>query len=273
MNVIQTIDNKVIDNTETLLIMALQSNKDVYRGDQTHSVNINGGLVEVIDTGDAIGMDKMEMRSAYTFDPVDDERLFSADKDLLMCHPSEIINDEAECIMIYGDVMKWTGIRRVKKNKQVSCLGKASHWYELHFREKNINGSEIYSRRILAVSGKGNILPCVFRGSFIGGSKDAEALILSLSIQEDAKRSNAMLAQIGTPDKQIKFPVPISDYKKVFIDRDGPYSSGRKRSIIHKVMEHSRKLKDCKIINIPSYTRGIQKFSMDGLDVEISPNT
>jgi hypothetical protein len=100
---------------------------------------------------------------------------------------------------------------------------------------------------------------------------DGETLISAASIIEDANRSGAMLATVKDA-REIMFPVPIADYKKVFADREGPKIGDRRKAIVHWVARHLRKSTRGNECVVNKHLRGVQEFSVDGLLVRLTPN-
>ena len=66
-------------------------------------------------------------------------------------------------------------------------------------------------------------------------------------------------------------PVPIDDYKAIFLDRDAPFLNGKKRAIIHWVSDHLRRYRSGKISKIGKHTRGVDDIVIDGLSINIKP--
>ena len=81
-----------------------------------------------------------------------------------------------------------------------------------------------------------------------------------------------MLASVKE-EREIKFPIPIADYKEVFLDRNGPFlGSGKKKAIIHWVSSHLRKRKNDDNVLVRKHIRGVQSFLIDGISIVISPS-
>ena len=97
-------------------------------------------------------------------------------------------------------------------------------------------------------------------------------LNLCCSLIEDAQRTGIMLASVKE-EREIKFPIPIADYKEVFLDRNGPFlGSGKKKAIIHWVSSHLRKRKNDDNVLVRKHIRGVQSFLIDGISIVISPS-
>lgn len=122
------------------------------------------------------------------------------------------------------------------------------------------------------MSRNGTPLPATAHGISICNPKfDGSALIMTASIIEDAYRANTMLATVKD-DTEIKFPVPLDDYKNVFADRDGPMTGARRKAIIHWVATHLRHSTRGLEYEVKRHTRGVQEFTIDGLRIRLTPN-
>ena len=97
------------------------------------------------------------------------------------------------------------------------------------------------------------------------------AVSVAASMIEDSHRSNTMLAAVKDAT-EIKFPVPLDDYKDVFADRDGPMNGARRKAIVHWVARHLRNSIRGKEHSVKRHTRGVQEFTIDGLRIRLTPN-
>lgn len=261
-----------LGDIETMIIMSLYAD-NLTSHHQNRISDKNGGVYEMTDQGCLLGFDKMLPRSSFTFD-LSQDRIYSKSHEYLVCHQSEILGDEAEVTMLSNGILKWRGFRRMSKPpKGVVPVGKASHWYEMHQRFTSLKGDTQYYKRAVPIAKTGKILPAFINGHIVCGPNDeGEMLNLCCSLIEDAQRTGIMLASVKEA-KEIKFPVPISDYKEVFLDRNGPFlGSGKKRAIIHWVSSHLRKIKDDDPVLVRKHIRGVQSFLIDGISVVISPS-
>lgn len=265
-------DDSPLSEIETMIIMSLDANNTISNSAGSLRDN-NGGVFVISDQGDLLGFDNMLPKSAITYD-ISDDRLFTTHPDYLLAHQSEILGDEAEVVMFAGGIMKWRGFRRLKKApKGVATIGKVSHWYEMHQRFTGMNGFTQYFKRAIPISASGKILPASIQGQWVCGPKD-EGIVLNLccSVIEDSQRSGVMVASVKE-STEIKFPVPIADYKDVFIGRDGPLlQSGRRKAIIHWVASHLRSRQKGNTTEVKRHIRGVQSFVIDGLSVVIEPS-
>lgn len=259
----------VTDKLETMILMSLDANKP-----ETLSRFGKPGLTDgLVDTAPRMQIDDMRPRSAYTFDMTDDQRLIAANPNLLINHPSEIIGQESELIYVHEDCLQWWGFRQIKKlPRSGACIGKASHFYEIHLRTVTADGNNLYGKRLIALTASGLSLPITFQGHRFGDYKrDGRLLVSTASAIEDAHRTNTMLAAVKDAT-EIKFPVPLGDYKNVFSDRDGPMSGGRRKAIVHWVAKHLRHSTRGNEHEVKQHTRGVQEFTIDGLRIRLSPN-
>lgn len=270
---IETKNNKVTDELETMLIMAMNANHIQSNGIKTQIRDrVDGSRMVIEDQGNYIGIDSMFPKSSFTLDISDEDRLYSSSHEGLINHPSDILGDEAEVIMLLNDRIKWFGFRKLKKSpKNVTYLGKPSHWYEAHLRivSSGLDGS--YIKRAVPIDSNGNVLPALYQKATICGARERDSIILSCSIIEDSMRSNAMLASVKE-QTEIKFPVPLDDYQEIFLSRDGPKIGNKKRPIIHWVARHLRNTSRGNEHKVKKHTRGLQEFLIDGLSIKITPN-
>lgn len=263
---------EVTDQLETLILMALDANHDDALT-RTEARGLTEGYWEVSDQGKLLPFDAMRPASSYTFDMADTSRIFATTPDYLVTHPSEILGDEAETIMVGGGLLKWYGYRRLRRPPRgVSYLGKPTHWYEMHGRIVAQTGSGEYIKRLVALDARGNPLLVRMQGHVVAAPpREGESLILSASLIEDAHRANTMLAAVKDAT-EIKFPVPLDDYKDVFAERDGPMNGARRKTIVHWVARHLRHSTRGKEFAVKKHTRGVQEFTIDGLRIRLTPN-
>jgi hypothetical protein len=261
-----------LDDIETMIIMSLYAD-NLTSNHQNRIFDKNGGVYELTDQGCFLGFDKMLPRSSFTFD-MSQDRIYSTSHEYLVCHQSEILEDEAEVTMLSNGILKWRGFRRMSKPpKGVVPVGKASHWYEMHQRFTSLKGDTQYYKRAVPISKSGKILPAFVNGHIVCGPLE-EGVVLNLccSLIEDAQRTGIMLASVKE-EREIKFPIPIADYKEVFLDRNGPFlGSGKKKAIIHWVSSHLRKRKNDDNVLVRKHIRGVQSFLIDGISIVISPS-
>ena len=271
-------NESVVDKLETLILLSLDANHEQKvvvrteaRGKEARGKS--NGYWECVDQGALLKFDAMKPTSAYTFDMTDTTRIFAFSPEYLVGHPSEIVGDEAEMILFNGELLIWRGFRLVRKPpKGVSCLGKASHWYELHERLVTPAGGGDYIKRLVALNSKGQPLLTRVQGhSVCNPLHEGQALILCASMIEDAHRANTMLAAVNDAT-EIKFPVPIDDYKEVFAKRDGPMNGARRKAIIHWVAKHLRHSALGNEFLVKKHIRGVQEFTVDGLRIKLTPN-
>lgn len=264
---------QVTDRLETLIIMAMDARHGDFGAQAIRRGRSTEGTYKLVDAGEILKLDSMQPRSAYTFAITEENRIFATQKEYLMAHPAEVIGDEAEAIVLDGGQIRWCGLRRIRQAPRgCACLGVASHWYEMHKRFVNYDGSGGYEKRLIPLSRNGTPLPATAHGISICNPKfDGSALIMTASIIEDAYRANTMLATVKD-DTEIKFPVPLDDYKNVFADRDGPMTGARRKAIIHWVATHLRHSTRGLEYEVKRHTRGVQEFTIDGLRIRLTPN-
>ena len=260
--------------TEPLIILALDANLEhSSKEKRTIHDKTRGVFLDIEDQGQLLKLPSMKPVSAYTFDAVDD-RIYTPDPCLLMKKPWEILGERAEVMTLFFDALKWFGFERMKSTpKNISVSGKVEVCYALHVRLITPRGVEQYYQRIIPFGKNGKPLPAKIQGNWVCSPKqEGENAILCASLIEDAQRPNAMLATVSDAT-EIKFPVPMGDYKALFSDRAGPLlKSGKRKAILHWVSEHLRQSVTGTEHQVTEHARGIDKFIFDGLRVGIALN-
>lgn len=265
--------NDPIDRLETMILLALDANHEQSAVDRT--LKSSHGTLDLLDQGTLLHFEEMRPATSYTVDATADRghRLYSTSSEMLLDHPSEIVGDEAEIMLLGDHGLKWYGFRRLKQApKRAAYIGKPSHWYEMHMRFVAPNGQGEYTKRVVAVDKNGKPL-LVKLDSHVVCHPNLEGvnLILAASLIEDAHRSGTMLASVRDAT-EIRFPVPLDDYKEVFAERDGPLNGSRRKAILHWVAEHLRRSPRGNEHVVKKHTRGVQEFIIDGLHVRLVPN-
>ena len=263
----------VTDKLETLILMALDANHGHSVPGTIRREKSTGAVQELHDQGELLDFDEMRPSTAYTFDMADKERIFTTSTDYLVTHPADVLGDEAEVVMIGDGMLKWRGYRRLRRApKGVACLGRATHWYEMHMRFVTGNGAGEYYKRVVPISRDGKPLLAQAQGHNVcTPNLEGEMLVLCASVIEDAHRANTILAAVRDAT-EIKFPVPLDDYKDVFAERDGPMNGARRKAIVHWVAQHLRHSTRGKEFAVKKHTRGVQEFIIDGLRIRLTPN-
>lgn len=263
----------VTDKLETLILMALDANHGHTVPGTLRREKSTGRVLELHDQGELLAIDEMRPASAYTFDMADEERIFATTTDYLITHPADVLGDEAEVVMLDGEMLKWRGYRRLRRApKGVACLGRATHWYEMHMRFVTGNGAGEYYKRVVPIDRNGKTLLAQVQGHNVcAPGEEGQMLVLCASVIEDAHRANTMLAAVKDAT-EIKFPVPLDDYKDVFAERDGPMNGARRKAIVHWVARHLRHSTRGNEFAVKKHTRGVQEFTIDGLRIRLTPN-
>jgi hypothetical protein len=263
----------VTDKLETLILYALDAKHENSGPKIIRRSKGDGMTLEHLDQGSLLHFEAMSPASAYTFDMLDKDRLVTTDHEYLAAHPSEILGDESEFVTFYSDTYKWTGFRRLHRApKGVACLGRVTHWYEMHIRCVSIDGNGDYHKRVVPIDQSGKpLLATIQNNAVCNPRREGYRFISGASIIEDAHRSGTMLAAVKDAT-EIKFPIPIGDYKDVFAKRDGPMSGSRRKAIVHWVMSHIRRTPSKKETVVKQHTRGVQEFMIDGLRIVLTPN-
>ena len=264
----------VLDTVETLLLMTLEATHSQYIRDVPVGRSKERTIMN-FDQGKLLQIDEMKPASAFTCEIGNAERDFTSDPALLMTHPGEILGDESEVMVMYGDGhIMWRGFRRLNRPpKGLAIIGKYSHLYEVHVRKVEQDGGGLYMRRIVPLDRHGNALAAALNGLTICNPRnDGGTLTLSASIIEDALRAGTMLASVAERN-EIKFPIALDAYQEAFALRDAPLTpSGRKKAIVHWVSKHLRRSREGRAHEVRRHTRGLEQFVIDGFTVRLSPN-
>jgi hypothetical protein len=273
----RTNNNKIaIDDLETLVLFAIDPPSKInVRWENTNN------LVQAKSALQCYRFDDAEPRLAYTFDLLDDGRLFTTDHRMLINHPSDIIGDGAETIMFdyNGNVVKWMKIEPCKKpSRGFVTIGKADKWYAVHFRAGNPKqGWSDYIKGYSAINKDGKQIPVKWmqenRYDCYDRKRESDQIILVCSIIEDAHRAGAFLvsAKLGS---EIRFPVRYDDYIDFFKLREAPRNTptGKRNPILHWVASHIRKTQKGKEAHVKKHMRGVSEVEIDGITARITPN-
>ena len=271
--------NKDIDNVDTLILMALcgdAQQTDVTPDSGVIKVDMGGrtsAKVVQVDAGAALPIGSMEPTSMFCSDMGDEDRLYSCHPEDLLAHPKEVLGEVAESVAFLPEegLLKWIGIRRRTRGvRNAVAVGKVDSWYEFHCRFIRMNGQNDYAKRLVAFNKKGFPLPVKHNGAWVSDPRtEGVTSILMASLIEDAHRSNAMLATVSDA-KELRFPVPLGDYKKIFKDRQAPLKNGRRRPIVHWVRKHLRRRPV--ETEVKRHVRGVSDIIFDGMRVSVTPN-
>lgn len=268
---------EALDAAERMIIFALEGSKPYAK-----NVVVGGGFKDKkrgmscvqLDAGELLNFSEMSPSSMYA--PaleIGADRLFTTDKSFLTRHPADIIGERNEIAFLHNDTMKWIGMRRMLSNKNIYALRSVCCWYEFHYRCVLPSGLSNYFRRVVAFTDAGDVSPVMTRNGniVVCSSDEARSAIVLASVIEDAHRAKTMLATVAD-EGEIKFAVPLDDYKSMFIGRHAPMKNGRRMSIIHWVASHLRRKKDGDSTRVKKHVRGVDKIEIDGLKISITPN-
>lgn len=249
--------------------------------DETELIKHGGGratsdgmVLDIVDAGSKLNFSEMRPRRAYTFDMLDDGRLFSFDPQALLYHPAETIGRESEFVLLKDNCLLWTGFRRLARPPKRTWVGSTkAALYEVHYRQVFQDGMSSYNKRIAAVDRNGYPVPCVIEGTAgIKASREGENLVMAASIIEDCHRSGAIRCEL-TDHNTIIAPIPLGAQKALFALRDGPLTGrGRRRAILHHVMRHRRESSAGTEHEVREHFRGVTSFVVDGLRVTLAAN-
>jgi hypothetical protein len=263
---------KVTDTLETMILLSLDANQASDVTGTYRKNPITGDQEVAVDMCELAVQENMNIESAFTCDMNDGSRIYATTPSGLLHHPLEILGAESEVMLFSIDSLAWRGFRMVRKAPRgISYLGKPACFYEIHNRIVRVDGTGIYWKKLVALNSKGEHLPTFLQGVPTSSKSDVIDICIGASVIEDAHRANAMLAEVKDV-KELKFPVPIDDYKNVFANREGPMNGSRRKSIVHWVAKHLRHSTENKLHEVKRHTRGIQEFVIDGLRVRLTPN-
>ena len=231
------------------------------------------------DVGGVLGFDSLSPKSAFAGNfggERDEDRIYTTSHEYLAAHPADIIKDQAEVMFFLEDIIaiRWVGLKRTRPRKNVFAMnGKPVAWYEMHIRQECQNGSSLYHQRMVPIDADGKPLMAksTTGGAIVCDKKESTFLTLAASIIEDNLRAKTMLAKIKE-ETEVKFAVPLDDYKDVFIGRDAPMQNGRRKAIIHWVASHLRKNQDGDSARVKKHIRGVDEIVIDGIRISITPN-
>jgi hypothetical protein len=249
-----------------------------------HLKNRSDGRMVETDIGVLLQAEPMVPHRAHTFDATDPDRMIAINHELLMAHPADILGAEAEAAMIYGNTLKWLGFRRLKERpKRVACGEMGKHtYYELHFRtftdvydrsDNTLDTVTTSSTRVAAFNKSGACIPVFYNGRHqLCGKGEIMSSIMCCSLIEDSKRVDSYLVELQDA-VTLLFPVGVEAAFDLFAMREAPLTpSGRRRALAHWVSSHMRHVSVEKSTPVREHYRGVREFTMDGINVTITPN-
>jgi hypothetical protein len=270
-----------IEAFERLLLMLLDARSERFAARQT--LRSGRYVRETLDQGSLLQIGIMRPELVYTFDGSDPDRIYTGDFSQLLRHPSEILGDRSEAAVLHDrtGTMKWIGLRRLTRNPGVAVYGRAVTWYAMHFRTVVPRGVDEYQRRVVPLNAHGAPLLAKCQGHIVCSEKDAQTFVLACSLIEDAQRVNSLLCTVRDTSLDavaggaaaIRFPVPYADYQDLFKLRDGPLTpAGKRRAILHWVIEHLRRKPSGGECEVKAHWRGIRDLCVGDLRISIIPN-
>lgn len=167
----------------------------------------------------------------------------------------------------------WVGVELLcRVPSHLGVAGKADAVYRLHIRRSLPSGKQGYRQRVVGLDRAGGFVPVMHAGTAAGTRDDHAMLILLASVKEDTYRASAMTATI-TDGMELSFSVPLSDYQRVFSQRELPVyeKSGRRKAIVHWVAEHIREANG-RETTVQKHVRGVKDITLDGLKFRIDEN-
>ena len=268
-------NEQALDKIETLLLLALEKRP---------AIKNNWFIDGLKECKDAIKCYKFPHRTPnkfYTFDALDNDRLFTPDYDLLISHPYDIVGNGLEVLHVSDDtgIAKWMGFFPTTKPKTgFVAIGTADQWYEMHYMHGNVNHGWVdYAKSYTAIDRKGCpllIKPLNFGKQTLKDMKEESIqIILACSIAEDAHRKNAFRATVSDFAMAI-FPIGLEGYKEFFALRDAPRNTptGKLNPILHWVKKHIRQTKTGKVVDVSKHLKGTESVTIGGLTATLSPN-
>lgn len=281
----QNIDVKTresLSEIETMVLMAAVdyegSSQKYFRDVNYRGAKGNEAKAELINASVMFDrfIPKRKPEKSYTFDMLDEDRVFALNPDLLIDSPQNIVGDGIETILIDDEKIKWLRVEPASKRlKRLVHSVNASSFYLITYMEGDINTGRWAGRSVDvgALDKKGRPAP-----TSIGGrneplsKKNGEQIILASSIVDDCKRSKAITATIKI-DSEIIMPIGLEMYKDALILRDAPTTAtGRKNPILHWVSQHKRYYKSGKVSDISQFKRGVVEIIIDGITLSLSLN-
>lgn len=210
---------------------------------------------------------------------VDSERIYTMDPDLLLDDPLKVVGPKEELAIYDTGGAQWFGQRLYSGNRKgyTTAAPPRAIWVEQHQRNIRPDGREFYFSQMSAWDPVNRrIWPIVpahcarqkLRGSNKKQNQQAlRMLVLMASFVEDSKPFWCVEVRESTA---VKTYATEESVKKLAELRKAPLTqSGRKKAILHWVAEHVRKLPTGNQTTVSQHMRGIESFSVDGLDVSI----
>lgn len=201
----------------------------------------------------------------------DDERIVTTNPQLLFNPVQDIIGSSSQVAFINPDdgYLRWYGFRRLKKAPRgLWVASRGASLYELHCREVFGSGQSNYAKRLAAVDRNGHPVATAIVGTRDGGGMPAGGLlVIAASAIEDCHRPGVIRATVSD-SVGLTLAVPQGEHLDLFRLRDGPYSGSRKRPLLHWVAKHMRRTSS-KPCEVASHLRGVHKFQIDGMNVEL----
>lgn len=264
----------VVDKIENLVLLSLDAQH--HQVEDIHQKNLGGkGTTDYVNWGRMLGFDTMMPKSAYSACVADkDDRVFTTVPELLLQHPADILGDETEFMLFnpLNNNLNWLGFRKTtRRPRGLAHLGKASCYYEFHQRTVGMNGTGQYASAVIGYDKSGRPMVMTFNDRSIDSVWYGTLGLIAASAIEDAHRPGTMLASVKDAT-EIKFPVPLDNYKHIFADRDAPMVGNRRKAILHWVAKHLRKKPDGGLSAVKRHTRGVEEFVIDGITVRIATN-
>lgn len=263
-----------LDKIETLLLFGLdkaETIKPKWEKD-SHVYNARSAI-------DLFRFDDRWPNRSYSFDPMDLSREFTADRELLLAHPSEIIGSGAETMFLNSEngCVKWMRIEPCRKPERgFAAIGRADKWYAAHYRfGSSAEGWKDYIKGYTAISKNG--APLLVKNmqcsKGIDLRKDSDQIIMMCSIIEDAHRTDSFLVSTKI-ESELLFPVGYDSYRSFFDLRDAPKNTptGRRNPIVHWVASHLRETKSGANTEVKRHLRGVCEVEIDGIRATITPN-
>lgn len=216
-------------------------------------------------------------KEMFAYDANSAERLYTCSLDHLVVDPEIAIGRGIEVALLCEDgSFKWTKVMPMPAPRGlVAMTNKKPRWFAYHFRHimPNLKGEYIV-RPIALVDGAPVLLkPLGMHGFDAQADKDemTEQLAITLSIFEDAIRSNCMMATVEEHAKLI-FPIDQSAYKDFFAIRDGYKNTptGKRNPILHWCSKHIRS-RAGKVFEVTGHQKGAEQMVHGNMKLTIEP--
>jgi hypothetical protein len=229
---------------------------------------------ELWDIGAKLHFDELKPAKMFALSAAD--RYITEDADVMLHTPQDLIGRHVEVANLYANRVEWFAFRKLNKRPRGVVVGAPNaDLYEMHLKCLFSSGESEYLHRVAAINKRGRPVAVLYEGNKWQGDPfaDGKKLVMAASIVEDCYRPKCFEASVQDV-VQIVFPVEQGHHLEVFKLRDGPYTGSRRKPLLHWVAKHLRRTrKPDAPAEVKEHLRGVHKFDIDGLHVELSADT